>query len=77
MVRHPLRGSERTIPQDARILGDAHPAEQIRALVQLRRPNEADLDARLSGFAHAHAAGTPPPTPLTREQWAEIGRAHV
>ena len=26
MVRHPLHGSERTIPEDARILGDAHPA---------------------------------------------------
>ena len=70
MVRHTLRGSERTIPEDARILGDAHPAEQIRALVQLRQPNEAELDARLSGFVHAHAAGTPSPTPLTREEWA-------
>jgi kumamolisin len=69
-VRHPLRGSERTISEDERILGDAHPAEQIRALVQLRRPNEAELDARLSGFVHAHAAGTPPPTPLAREEWA-------
>ncbi|RYO83657.1 hypothetical protein DL763_007781 [Monosporascus cannonballus] len=66
----PLHGSERTIPEDARILGDAHPAEQIRALLQLRRPNEAELDARLSGFVHAHAAGTPPPTPLAREEWA-------
>ncbi|WP_235202097.1 protease pro-enzyme activation domain-containing protein [Ralstonia pickettii] len=38
--------------------------------MQLRRPNEAELDARLSGFVHAHAAGTPPPTPLAREEWA-------
>jgi len=70
MVRHPLHGSERTIPEDARILGDAHPAEQLQVLVQLRRSNEAALDARLSGFAQPHAAGTPPPAPLTREEWA-------
>lgn len=70
MVRHPLPGSERTIPDGARILGDAHPAEQLRVLVQLRRPNEAALNARLSGFADAHAAGAPSPTPLTREEWA-------
>ncbi|ANA35554.1 Pseudomonalisin [Ralstonia mannitolilytica] len=70
MARQPLRGSERTIPQDARILGDAPPAEQLRVLVQLRRPNQAALEAHLSGFAQSHAAGTPPPAPLTREEWA-------
>lgn len=70
MARHPLHGSERTIPEGARILGDAPPSEQIQVLVQLRRPNAAALDARLSGFAQPHAAGTPPPAPLTREQWA-------
>ena len=47
-----LKGSERSRPNGARLLGPADPAERITARIILRRrtdvPAAADLEARLS-----------------------------
>ncbi|SMG57646.1 S53 family peptidase [Paraburkholderia susongensis] len=65
--KHPLPGSERTIEQGTKVIGQCDPAERIEVFVMLRRRQQAKFDALMSRIE----AGDPSVKPLTREALAK------
>ena len=65
--KHPLPGSERTVEQGSKVVGQCDPAERIEVFVMLRRQQQAQFDALMSKIE----AGDPSVKPLSRETLAE------
>ncbi|MEC5406175.1 S53 family peptidase [Paraburkholderia sp. MPAMCS5] len=65
--KHPLPGSERTVEQGSKLIGDCDPAEKIEVFVMLRRQQQAQFDSLMSRIE----AGDPNVAPLSREALAK------
>jgi len=65
--KHPLPGSERTVEQGSKVVGQCDPAERIEVFVMLRRQQQAQFDALMSKIE----AGDPSVKPLSRETLAK------
>ncbi|MBN3806113.1 S8/S53 family peptidase [Paraburkholderia sp. Ac-20336] len=65
--RHPLPGSERTVEQGVKVVGQCDPTERIEVFVMLRRRRQAQFDALMSRIE----AGDPSVKPLSREALAQ------
>ncbi|PRX36970.1 kumamolisin [Paraburkholderia sp. BL18I3N2] len=65
--KHPLPGSERTVEQGSKVVGQCNPGERIEVFVMLRRQQQAQFDALMSKIE----AGDPSVKPLSRETLAE------
>ena len=65
--KHPLPGSERTVEQGSKVVGQCDPAERIEVYVMLRRQQQAQFDALMSKIE----AGDPGVKPLSREELAK------
>ena len=61
--KHPLPGSERTVEQGSKVVGQCDPSERIEVFVMLRRQQQAQFDALMSRIE----AGDPSVKPLSRE----------
>ena len=67
VTKHPLPGSERTVEQGSKVVGQCDPAERIEVFVMLRRQRQAQFDALMSRIQ----AGDPNVKPLSREALAK------
>ncbi|MFM0176035.1 S53 family peptidase [Paraburkholderia sediminicola] len=65
--KHPLPGSERTVEQGSKVVGQCDPAQRIEVFVMLRRQQQAQFDALMSKIE----AGDPGVKPLSRETLAK------
>ncbi|MFM0742022.1 S53 family peptidase [Paraburkholderia xenovorans] len=65
--KHVLPGSERTVEQGTKVVGQCDPAERIEVFVVLRREKQAQFDALMSRID----AGDPSVKPLSREAFAK------
>ncbi|MEW9583506.1 protease pro-enzyme activation domain-containing protein [Paraburkholderia sp. DGU8] len=65
--KHPLPGSERTVEQGSKVVGQCDPAQRIEVFVMLRRQQQAQFDALISRIE----AGDPNVKPLSREALAK------
>ncbi|WP_341316064.1 S53 family peptidase [Paraburkholderia sp. IMGN_8] len=65
--KHPLPGSERTVEQGSKVVGQCDPAERIEVFVMLRRQQQAQFNALMSKIE----AGDPGVKPLSREAFAK------
>jgi kumamolisin len=65
--RQPLPGSERTVEQGSKVVGQCDPAERIEVFVMLRRQQQVQFDALMSRIE----AGDPSVKPLSREALAK------
>lgn len=68
VTKHPLPGSERTVEQGSKVVGQCDPAERIEVFVMLRRQRQAQFDALMSRIQ----AGDPNVKPLSRDELAKI-----
>ncbi len=66
-TKHPLPGSERTVEQGSKLIGDCDPSEKIEVFVMLRRQRQAQFDALMSRIE----AGDPNVEPLSRDTLAK------
>ncbi|MFP3624819.1 peptidase S53, partial [Burkholderia sp. SIMBA_051] len=64
VTKHPLPGSERTVEQGSKVVGQCDPAERIEVFVMLRRQRQAQFDALMSRIQ----AGDPNVKPLSRDE---------
>jgi kumamolisin len=67
MAKHPLKGSERAVAQDSKVVGQCDPAERIEVHVVLRRPAQDKFDALISKIE----AGDAGAKPMSREAFAK------
>ncbi|MET3228408.1 UNVERIFIED_ORG: kumamolisin [Burkholderia sp. 1263] len=67
VTKHPLPGSERTVEQGSKVVGQCDPAERIEVFVMLRRQRQAQFDALMSRIQ----AGDPNVKPLSRDELAK------
>lgn len=65
--RQTLPGSERTVEQGSKVIGQCDPAERIEVFVMLRRQQQAQFNALMSKIE----AGDPSVKPLSREAFAK------
>ncbi|CAH2943064.1 MAG: Kumamolysin [uncultured Paraburkholderia sp.] len=65
--RIPLPGSDRTVVQGSKVVGQCNPSERIEVFVMLRRHQQAQFDALMSRIE----AGDPNVKPFTREALAK------
>ncbi|MGF6771469.1 kumamolisin [Paraburkholderia sp. GAS199] len=65
--KHVLPGSERTVEQGSKLIGQCDPAQQIEVFVVLRRQQQAQFDALMGRIE----AGDPSVKPLSREALAK------
>ncbi|MDR8395632.1 S53 family peptidase [Paraburkholderia sp. USG1] len=65
--KHPLPGSERTVEQGSKVVGQCDPAERIEVFVMLRRQQQAQFDALMSRIE----TGDPGVKPISREALAK------
>jgi kumamolisin len=72
MAKHPLQGSERTVAEGSKLIGQCDPAERIEVHVVLRRHAQEQFDALIARIE----AGDSSVKPLSREAFAkEFGAA--
>ncbi|WP_345814788.1 S53 family peptidase [Paraburkholderia sp. PREW-6R] len=64
--KHPLPGSERTVEQGSKVVGQCDPTERIEVFVLLRRQKQAQFNALMGRIE----AGDPSVKPLSREALA-------